>query len=248
MEENDGIIVALDTDSPDAAAALVEQLMPDIRMYKVGMELFYSCGPPIVEKLAALGASVFLDLKLHDIPTTVGRAMAALTLPGVDILDVHASGGSRMMKEALAAVRRAAQARHARRPRVVAVTLLTSIGSEEFSREIAPGCGCDIVEHVVRMARLARESGLDGVVASPLEVSAIRDACGDGFVTVVPGVRPAWAADAHDQTRCMTPRQAVLAGADYLVVGRPITRASSPRDAAGRLLDEVREARRDARG
>ncbi|MDK2929966.1 MAG: orotidine-5-phosphate decarboxylase [Bacillota bacterium] len=248
MEENSEIIVALDTNSPDEAVSLVDRLMPEITMYKVGMELFYSCGAGIIDRLAALGAKIFLDLKLHDIPVTVGRAMAALARPGVDILDVHASGGSRMMKEGLAAVRGAAQARGVRPPKVIGVTLLTSIDREIFSREIAPGCDRNLVEHVVRMARLAKESGLDGVVTSAFEVGAIREACGPNFITVVPGVRPAWAADAHDQRRCMTPRQAVLAGADYLVVGRPITRARSPRDAAARLLDEVREARRDARG
>jgi orotidine-5'-phosphate decarboxylase len=247
VDENGGIIVALDTHDPDAAETLVDRLMPDVSMYKVGMELFYSCGPSIVRRLAAVGARLFLDLKLHDIPTTVGRAAAALALPGVDIIDVHASGGSRMMREALAAVRRAASARGARSPKVVAVTLLTSIGEEEFSRELFPGRGAVIEEHVVRLARLAKECGLDGAVTSPLEVSAIRRACGDDFVTVVPGVRPMWARDTHDQTRCMTPRQAVLSGADYLVVGRPITQASSPKEAAARLLDEVREAKRDAR-
>ncbi|MEW6106750.1 MAG: orotidine 5'-phosphate decarboxylase / HUMPS family protein, partial [Bacillota bacterium] len=114
MEENSEIIVALDTNSPDEAVALVERLMPDITMYKVGMELFYSCGAGIIDRVAALGAKIFLDLKLHDIPVTVGRAMAALARPGVDILDVHASGGSRMMKEGRAAVHGAAQARGVR--------------------------------------------------------------------------------------------------------------------------------------
>ncbi|MGE5585218.1 MAG: orotidine-5'-phosphate decarboxylase [Bacillota bacterium] len=238
------VIVALDMDSSNEALSLVERLMPDIAMYKVGMELFYSCGPAVIHSIAALGARVFLDLKLHDIPATVGRAIATLVMRGVDILDVHAAGGSDMMKEALAGVSAASRASGVQPPRVIAVTVLTSIDRDTYTREIAPGC--DIGDAAVRMARIARECGLAGVVTSAFEVAGIRRACGEDFVTVVPGVRPAWAAGAYDQRRYMTPRQAVLAGADYLVVGRPITRAESPRNAALAVLDEVKEARHDA--
>ncbi len=246
MAESGEIIVALDTSNAGEALSLVEDLMPGITVFKVGMELFYSTGAGVIDSIAALGAKVFLDLKLHDIPTTVARAAATLVRPGVYMVDVHAAGGSRMMREAGEAVRAASAARGVEAPAVIAVTLLTSIDRDVFSREIA--AGCDLGDYVVRMARLARESGLDGVVTSAFEVGAIRKACGPGLVTVVPGVRPAWAAEVHDQRRYMTPRQAVLAGADHLVVGRPITRARSPRDAANALLDEVREARRDASG
>ncbi|MGE5592233.1 MAG: orotidine-5'-phosphate decarboxylase [Betaproteobacteria bacterium] len=248
METKTEVIVALDTSSPQEALSLAKRLMPDISVFKVGMELFYSCGPAIVGEVAALGAKVFLDLKLHDIPATVGRAMAALVRPGLYIIDVHASGGSAMMKEGLAAARKAAAERDVPQPKVVGVTVLTSIDPRAFAEEVAPGCDHGLEEHVVRMARLAKENGLDGVVTSALEAPAVREACGRGFITVVPGVRPAWAADAHDQRRCVTPGQAVLAGADFIVVGRPITHASCPRDAAKKLLDEVKEASLDGRG
>mgnify|MGYP000928170904 FL=1 len=247
MEAKTEVVVALDTSSAQEALSLVRRLMPDISMFKVGMELFYSCGPTIVDDVTALGAKVFLDLKLHDIPATVGRAMAALVRPGVHIVDIHAAGGSEMMKQGLLAARKAATERDLRPPKVVGVTVLTSIDQRAFAEEVAPGCVHGLAEHVVRMALLAKESGLDGVVTSALEAPAVREACGRGFVTVVPGVRPAWAQDAHDQRRCVTPTQAVLAGADFIVVGRPITHATRPRDAAKKLLDEVREASQDGR-
>lgn len=239
------IIVALDTKDLAAALSLVRGLVPEITVFKIGMELFYANGSHVIDSIVGLGAKVFCDLKLHDIPATVRSAASALTRPGVIMLDVHAAGGVRMMAEALAGANEAASLQGIDPPGVIGVTLLTSIDREVLANEL--GLACDLMQYVVHMAGLARASGLDGVVTSAFEVGAIRDACGEGFVTVVPGVRPTWAGEPHDQKRYVTPRQAVLAGADYLVVGRPITRARSPRDAACALLDEIREAREDAR-
>lgn len=239
------VIVALDVKDPGEALSLVGEILPEVTMFKVGMELFYAGGAGVIDSIAGLGAEVFCDLKLHDIPATVKKAASVLTKPGVSMIDVHATGGAQMMVEALAGVREAAALQGIQPPRVIAVTLLTSIDSDVLSREL--GFGQGLTEYVVRMAEVARASGLNGVVTSAFEVGAIHKACGEGFITVVPGVRPVWAGEPYDQRRYVTPREAVLAGADYLVVGRPITCAESPRDAACALLDEVREARRDAK-
>ncbi|MEW5866767.1 MAG: orotidine-5'-phosphate decarboxylase [Bacillota bacterium] len=244
------IIVALDMKDPGEALSLVRELAPEVTMFKVGMELFYASGSDVIDSIAGLGAKVFCDLKLHDIPATVKRAASVLTRPGVSMIDVHAAGGSQMMVEALAGVYEAAAVQNIQPPRVIAVTLLTSIDHDVLTHELGFGRGLTeyvVTEYVVRMAEVARASGLNGVVTSAFEVGAIHKACGDGFITVVPGVRPTWAGEPHDQKRFVTPREAVFAGADYLVVGRPITRARSPRDAARALLDEVREAREDVR-
>lgn len=238
-------IVALDTRDLQEAVSLASALTPEISLFKVGMELFFANGPAAIDRIVGLGARVFCDLKLHDIPATVARAASVLVRPGVEILDVHASGGSRMMAEAAASVRAAAADRGLAAPRLVAVTVLTSIDAGSLRCEL--GVPAEVHAHVARMAELARESGLDGVVCSTFEIEAVRRACGEGFVTVVPGIRPAWAMDAHDQRRSATPRDAVLAGADYLVVGRPVTRARSPVDAARAILDEVRQAEEERR-
>jgi orotidine-5'-phosphate decarboxylase len=209
-----------------------------VGVFKVGKQLFTRCGPEVVRMIRAGGGEVFLDLKFHDIPHTV--AMAALEASRLDVkmFNVHALGGLAMMSRTVAAIRDRFAADPARRPLLLAVTLLTSSDAATL-REI--GIEQPVEELVVRLAGLAREAGMDGVVASPHEVEAIRRTCGRDFVIVTPGVRPAFAA-ADDQRRIATPGAAIAAGADYLVVGRPIARADDPVTAAGLIVQEMAQA------
>jgi orotidine-5'-phosphate decarboxylase len=232
------LIFALDVDSFEEAQKWVSLLSGRVGVFKVGKQLFTRCGPDIVRMIRAAGGEVFLDLKFHDIPHTV--AMAALEASRLDVkmFNVHALGGLAMMRRTVAAVRDRFAADPARRPLLLAVTLLTS-SDEATLREI--GIERPVEEMVVRLAGLAREAGMDGVVASPREVEAIRRACGRDFVIVTPGVRPAFAA-ADDQKRIATPGEAIAAGADYLVVGRPIAKAEDPVAAVGLIAQEMAEA------
>jgi orotidine-5'-phosphate decarboxylase len=225
------VIVALDY--PDAAAALgmVEHLDPARCRVKVGNELFTAAGPAFVQDLVRRGYSVFLDLKYHDIPNTVASASAAAAALGVWMLNVHASGGRAMMEAARDAV-----AGRNPRPLLIAVTLLTSMG--ERDRLEAGIAGNSAVEVVVRLAKLAQASGMDGVVCSAQEAAAVRQACGAGFRLVTPGIRPAQAGE-DDQKRVATPGAAVASGADYLVVGRPVTRAPDPLAALAAIESEI---------
>jgi len=206
-------------------------------MFKVGSQLFTAEGPHAVEKLARLGPGIFLDLKFHDIPNTVaGAVSAAASLPGVRLMNVHALGGLEMMRVAA----RALAGRKAR-PKLLAVTILTSLDAAALRRV---GIAGQPGSTAVRLARLARQAGLDGVVASAHEVAAVRRACGRRFLIVVPGVRPGRAATRGDQARVATPGEAIRAGADYLVVGRPITGAQNARAAAAAILEEITQAER----
>ncbi|MCL6565827.1 MAG: orotidine-5'-phosphate decarboxylase [Acidobacteriia bacterium] len=228
------LIVALDFPAPAPAVALARRLVGRVGMVKVGSELFTAAGPGVVQRLADLGLQIFLDLKFHDIPTTVaGAVAAAVRLPGVRLLNVHALGGLAMMRAA-----RAALTRGRRRPRLVAVTVLTSHDAASLRR-------CGIAgppqSRAVALARLAQRAGLDGVVCSAQELPLIRKVCGKTFLTVVPGIRPAGAARA-DQQRIATPAVAIRAGADYLVVGRPITRARDPLAATEAIVAEMQAA------
>ncbi len=208
-------------------------------MFKVGNQLFTSGGPAAVERLARLGLGVFLDLKFHDIPNTVaGAAAAACRLRRVRLLTLHASGGSEMMQAAARAVRHTERHRGKGRPKLLAVTLLTSLDSSGL-REV--GITGPLSVRVVKLAKLAQKAGMDGVVVSPREVRAVRKACGRRFVIAVPGVRPSWAAH-QDQARAGTLVEAIRAGADYIVVGRPITAASDPVAAARAILREIAAA------
>lgn len=208
-------------------------------MVKVGSQLFTAEGPRAVEKLAGLGFGIFLDLKFHDIPNTVARAVAAAAkLPGVQLLNVHASGGVPMMRAA-----RDAMAGRKKRPALLGVTILTSLDRGALRRI---GISGSPASRAVALARLAKEAGLDGVVTSAHEVEAIRRACGSRFLTVVPGVRPS-ASIADDQSRVATPADAIRAGADYLVIGRPITGAANPRRAALAITEEIATALRRPR-
>lgn len=228
------IMVALDR--PDAAAAesLIRALEGIPCWLKVGMELFYAAGPAFVAGLKERGYRVFLDVKMHDIPNTVKGGAASVTRLGVDLFNVHAAGGVRMMEAALEGAEAASVGRP--RPRVIAVTQLTSTSRAVLNDEIGiPGTP---EEAVVRYALLARKAGLDGFVASARETGAVKAACGAGFLAVTPGIRPA-SASADDQERIMTPREALEAGSDYLVIGRPITAAPDPRAAFESILKEL---------
>jgi orotidine-5'-phosphate decarboxylase len=208
-------------------------------LFKVGNQLFTAEGPGAVAKLASLGVEVFLDLKYHDIPNTVAKAVAAAAaLPNVRLLTLHASGGTAMMRaasEALAGMKN--------RPALLGVTILTSLDAAALRELHMPGA---LSSRAVALARLAKKAALDGVVSSAREVPAIRRACGRDFLILVPGVRPATAA-ANDQSRVATPAEAIRAGADYLVVGRPITAAANPRLSALAIIDEMKSAVRSRR-
>lgn len=234
-DPRDRLIVAVDAPSLEAAEALAARLGDEVRWFKVGMELFTAAGPAAVSALSRRGR-VFLDLKYHDIPATVAGAVAAAARLGVDLLNVHASGGSAMLRAAQeAATRNAAPGRSA--PTVIGVALLTSMDAPEMDEAGIRGTPA---EAALRLARLAQDNGLGGVVASPLDAGAIRAACGPDFLIVCPGIRPAGAAR-DDQRRPETPRAAIAAGADMLVVGRSVTRAPDPRRAVQEILREISE-------
>jgi orotidine-5'-phosphate decarboxylase len=234
MRSNDPrVIVALDFPAPAPALQLLERLHPAQCRVKIGKEMFTRAGPAFVEQVSAGGFEVFLDLKYHDIPNTVAAACAAAADLGVWMVNVHAAGGRNMMR---AAAERLAGL--ASRPLLIAVTILTSLGEEDIA-EI--GYSGTPAENVARLAALAEDSGLDGVVCSPLEVAPLRAARGSGFRLVTPGVRPAGVA-ADDQRRIMTPGDAIRAGASYLVVGRPITAAADPLASLAAINAEVAAA------
>lgn len=213
------VIVALDFPDRASALALVERLDPELCRLKVGKQLFTREGPGLVETLVGRGFDLFLDLKFHDIPNTVAAACDAAADLGVWMMNLHASGGRRMMEAA-----RERLEKRSERPRLIAVTILTSLGDEELE-EI--GFRGSAEENVQRLAKLASAAGLDGVVCSPLEAATLRRALGDDFLLVTPGVRPA-AAALDDQRRVMTPADAMAAGSSYLVIGRPVTAAEDP--------------------
>lgn len=230
----DRILIALDTPTAREALSLADRLRGTVGGFKIGHQLFTAVGPEIVRTLVSQGDRIFLDLKYHDIPNTVAGAVQSAAGLGVWMLNVHASGGAAMLKAARAAADRAAE-RHGRRPLLIAVTVLTSLDAAALA---GIGIGETPLDHAVRLAELARQEGCDGVVASPQETAAIREACGTDFLVVTPGIR-AGAAERDDQARTMTPADAIRAGSSYLVIGRPITGAQNPRDAAQRLADEL---------
>jgi orotidine-5'-phosphate decarboxylase len=235
------LIVALDFDSLSTALKFAEKVVDLVGMFKVGSQLFTSAGPEAVRQVAKLGADVFLDLKFHDIPNTVaGAVLASAALPGVQLVNVHALGGGQMLHAAAQAVS-AGVPMGADRPRLLAVTLLTSMDAKTI-REV--GIGGPPNSRVVRLAKLSQKAGVDGVVASVQEAKAIRKACGREFLIVTPGVRPKTAeSKKDDQARTATPREAIRAGADFIVVGRPILTATDPRAAAQEIVDEIAAAK-----
>jgi orotidine-5'-phosphate decarboxylase len=234
------LILALDLPTEDAALRLADQLRPDLTWVKVGLQLFGAAGPGVVLRLVSMGLRVFVDLKLHDIPNTMAGAMRSLGALGAGLVTVHTSAG----REALEATARAAlesgpRGPRGQRPAVLGVTVLTSFDARSFGEVI----GHPVVpeQEVVRLGRLGVDAGVDGLVASPRELPALRSALGPGPLLVIPGIRPA-GAGTDDQSRIATPARALRDGADFLVVGRPIVQASSPRDALRAILDEMATA------
>jgi len=225
MQATDRLIVAIDRSTRDDILRLVDTLQGNVGIFKIGLQAFVTNGPAIVREVISRGAKVFLDLKIHDIPNTAKHAVAEAAALGASMVTVHTSGGAAML-----------QACALDSTLVLGVTVLTSLDNAELQRIGYAGAA---LETAVRLAKLAQESGLRGVVASPHEVAAIREACGSGMRIVVPGIRPD-GSDAGDQRRTMTPAAAIAAGADYIVVGRPITDASDPRSAALALVDSIR--------
>jgi orotidine-5'-phosphate decarboxylase len=218
------VIVALDFANPMHALALADRLDPEACAVKVGKEMFVVAGPEPVRWMVARGFRVFLDLKFHDIPNTVGQACAAATRLGVWMLNVHAAGGSAMMRAARAAVDEAAVGQGRAKPLLIAVTVLTSLGDDDLR---ATGITERAPQQAQKLARLTADSGLDGVVCSAIEAPSLRSAIGPRFTLVTPGIRPA-GSPKDDQARIITPEAAIANGADYLVIGRPITQAPDP--------------------
>lgn len=232
QEARNKIIFAMDLHSIPEIEDWAVLLSGKIGMFKIGKELFTACGIEAVKTVQKHGGKVFLDLKYHDIPNTVANAMLESAKLGVQLANLHALGGAEMMEMATTAVHKEFGVQ---RPKLLAVTVLTSSTAETLKKV---GIEHPIEEMVVRLALLAKESGMDGVVASPLEIAPIRSACGDDFLIVTPGVRPSFAS-LDDQKRVMTPAEAVAAGADYLVIGRPISKAADPVAAVQMIVDEI---------
>lgn len=229
------VLVALDTTSVEKASQLSRTLSGLVGGVKLGLEFFGANGPEGVKRVADGGAPLFLDLKFHDIPNTVAGAVRAVTPLAPAILNVHASGGLAMMEAASQAAAETAAKHGVNKPLVIAVTVLTSMDQAALNATGAPGA---VLDQVLRLADLAQKAGLDGVVCSAHEAAAIRSACGKDFKLIVPGIRPAWS-EAGDQKRIKTPSEALNDGADYLVIGRPITGASDPAEAARKIADEI---------
>lgn len=230
MQARDRLVIAVDLSARDEILRLVDELHGVAGVFKIGLQAFVANGPAIVREVVARGEKVFLDLKIHDIPNTAGHAVAEAAALGASMLTVHAAGGEAMLRAAVAA---------APDTLLLGVTILTSLGEADL-----PLIGFDgsLVENAVRLARLSKTAGLRGVVSSPREIQAIREALGDDFVILTPGIRPA-GSESGDQRRTLTPAEAVAAGADYIVVGRPITAARDRRAAAVRIVEEMSTAR-----
>lgn len=231
-QARDKIIFALDVNDIAEIDRFAGILTGKVGMFKVGKELFTSAGPAAVKAVQRHGGQVFLDLKYHDIPNTVAKSAVEAARLGARFVDMHALGGGEMMNAAVSAVQKEFGEQ---RPKLLAITILTSSTADTL-RQV--GIEYPLDQMVVRLARLARDSGMDGVVASPLEIGLIREVCGPDFLIVTPGVRPSFAA-LDDQKRIMTPAEAVTSGADFLVIGRPIAMAADPAQAAQMIVDEI---------
>ena len=231
---NKDVIVACDFGTPEAALAFLDKFTDEKPFVKIGMELYYAAGPEIVKEIKARGHKIFLDLKLHDIPNTVKKSMAVLSRMDVDMCNLHAAGTIEMMKAALEGLTR----EDGTRPLLIAVTQLTSTSEERMQKDLL--INASINDTIVHYARNAKEAGLDGVVCSPLEAGMVKEACGQEFVTVTPGVRFA-DGEVGDQVRVTTPARAKEIGTDFIVVGRPITKADDPVAAYKRCMAEFAE-------
>lgn len=233
------LMLALDTDSREKAEEWVHRLRPQVGVFKVGLQLFTKEGPELVRSIRARGGHVFLDVKYHDIPNTVAKACESACSLGVDFVNVHALGGKAMIKAAAQALKDAAQRMRLAKPKLLAVTILTSHDAASVKKEI--GLRRAPEAEVKRLALLAKAAGADGVVCSPREIGVVRKACGPAFIIVTPGIRAA-GGPKQDQRRTLTAAQAISRGADYLVIGRPITGAPDPSDAAFKLVQEIAAA------
>jgi orotidine-5'-phosphate decarboxylase len=236
----DRLIVALDVDSIEQAGTFVQRLAGEVGMFKIGKQLVTHAGPQAVHLIQQLGGDIFLDLKFHDIPNTVAKAAIAATRLGVKMLNVHASGSLEMMRTTVKEVAHVCRREKIRRPIMLGVTVLTSLNQDDLQRV---GVEHKVADQVVRLALLTKQAAMDGVVASPHEVADIRAACGPSFVIVTPGIRPA-DSNRNDQQRIMTPADAVRAGVDYIVVGRPILEAQDPVAAARGIVAEMEQSGR----
>lgn len=235
MSVEDRVIVPLDVPTVSKAIALVEQL-PQVSFWKVGLELFVSSGPEIIKILKERQKRVFLDLKFHDIPNTVAGACRSAATYGVDLITIHATAGRSALSNAVAAAIDSAKDAECQPPKLIAITLLTSLSSRDLAFDLK--IPIELPEYALQMALLAQEASLQGAVCSPQEVSQLRQVCGKDFLLVCPGVRPSWA-QAGDQRRTMTPAEAIKAGADFLVIGRPITAAAEPVAAWQKICEEL---------
>jgi orotidine-5'-phosphate decarboxylase len=237
MKAKDKLIIALDVDTEKRALELVKQLKNHAGMFKVGLQLFTACGPDIVKKIQKQGAKVFLDLKLHDIPNTVANAVVEITKLGVEMMTLHASGAGKMIKTAKQLSLLTAKKLDITPPKILAVTVLTSLDLDNLNKL---GFNYETVHQaVLNLAAIAyEEGGADGIICSPQEIKPVRELFGSEFTIVTPGVRPA-SADSHDQKRTATPLQAIKDGADYIVVGRPITQAENPVQSAENIISEI---------
>lgn len=225
------LIVALDVDSLKSARELIDILYPRVKIFKVGYQLFLKCGWKVPKVIKNRGAKIFLDLKLFDIPNTISKSSALLAKEDIFMFNIHALGGFKMMLEAVRAVKSFGE----KRPLIIAVTLLTSFDNKTLTQI---GIEENLKEEAIKLAMLAKKAGLDGVVASPKEVREIKRSCGRDFVVVCPGIRPK-GVSRDDQKRTSTPAQAISEGADYIVVGRPITQARDPLAAAQKIKEQI---------
>jgi len=237
ITSRDRIALALDVDNDHDALAIVAELKDSVGVFKVGHQLFTAYGPDIVRRIIGMGGRVFLDLKYHDIPNTVAKASAEAVKLGVSIFNVHSLGGIDMMKAAAESAKETAEKYNLPAPMVLAVTILTSMDEKSMRKELK--ITRSLQREVAHLARLAQRAGMHGVVASPQEIKMLRRAVRGAFVILTPGVRPAWA-DKDDQKRVMTPREAVKAGADYIVVGRPVLKAMDRKAAVEKILEEIK--------
>jgi orotidine-5'-phosphate decarboxylase len=236
LTAKDRLALALDVDNDREALGIVAELKDSVGVFKVGLQLFTAYGPDIVRRIIGMGGRVFLDLKYHDIPNTVAKASAEAVKLGVSIFNVHSLGGLDMMKAAADSARETAGKLNLPVPALLAVTILTSMDEKNLRKELK--ITRSLQREVTHLARLAQRAGMDGVVASPQEIKTLRRAVRGEFVILTPGVRPAWA-DQDDQKRVMTPGEAVKAGADYIVIGRPVLKASDRKAAVKRILEDM---------
>ena len=231
------LCLALDVDTLSKAKEMVRLLKDYVGVFKIGLQLFTKEGPKTVESIRNLGGNVFLDLKFHDIPNTVGNAARVATKMGAYMFNIHAAGGSEMMRAAVEAVKEESQKSNIPKPIILAVTVLTSINNAILSKEM--NLNGEVKDQVLHFAELAQSSNIPGVVASPEEISVIRNKCGSDFIILTPGIRPIWSTTKDDQKRVTTPGEAIRLGADYIVIGRPILNANDPVKASDKILTEM---------